>query len=140
MKPVSGLVSIKSGRLLIPDSEKVIVYDTRKKFFEQLYRQEAALDPLHVTGVHYSRKNVIWMLSGQRVLRYTPADRKVTSFQVNLTGTDTFRHVHEDEFGGIWFMTRSGSFYFYNSVTDGLEPDRRESFSERFPQKSVGKP
>ena len=116
MKPVSGLVSIKSGRLLIPDSEKVIVYDTRKKFFEQLYRQEAALDPLHVTGVHYSRKNVIWMLSGQRVLRYTPTDRKVTSFQVNLTGTDTFRHVHEDEFGGIWFMTRSGSFYSYNSV------------------------
>ena len=53
----------------------MIVYDTRKKFFEQLYRQEAALDPLHVTGVHYSRKNVIWMLSGQRVLRYTPADR-----------------------------------------------------------------
>ena len=139
MKPVSGLVSIKSGRLLIPDSEKVIVYDTRKKFFEQLYRQEAALDPLHVTGVHYSRKNVIWMLSGQRVLRYTPADRKVTSFQVNLTGTDTFRHVHEDEFGGIWFMTRSGSFYFYNSVTDGLEPAYRYTTGQKEPYRTEGR-
>lgn len=139
MKPVSGLVSIKSGRLLIPDSEKVIVYDTRKKFFEQLYRQEAALDPLHVTGVHYSRKNVIWMLSGQRVLRYTPADRKVTSFQVNLTGTDTFRHVHEDEFGGIWFMTRSGSFYSYNSVTDGLEPAYRYTTGQKEPYRTEGR-
>ena len=139
MKPVSGLVSIKSGRLLIPDSEKVIVYDTRKKFFEQLYRQEAALDPLHVTGVHYSRKNVIWMLSGQRVLRYTPAVRKVTSFQVNLTGTDTFRHVHEDEFGGIWFMTRSGSFYFYNSVTDGLEPAYRYTTGQKEPYRTEGR-
>ena len=139
MKPVSGLVSIKSGRLLIPDSEKVIVYDPRKKFFEQLYRQEAALDPLHVTGVHYSRKNVIWMLSGQRVLRYTPADRKVTSFQVNLTGTDTFRHVHEDEFGGIWFMTRSGSFYFYNSVTDGLEPAYRYTTGQKEPYRTEGR-
>ena len=139
MKPVSGLVSIKSGRLLIPDSEKVIVYDTRKKFFEQLYRQEAALDPLHVTGVHNSRKNVIWMLSGQRVLRYTPADRKVTSFQVNLTGTDTFRHVHEDEFGGIWFMTRSGSFYFYNSVTDGLEPAYRYTTGQKEPYRTEGR-
>ena len=139
MKPVSGLVSIKSGRLLIPDSEKVIVYDTRKKFFEQLYRQEAALDPLHVTGVHYSRKNVIWMLSGQRVLRYTPADRKVTSFQVNLTGTDTFRHVHEDEFGGIWFMTRSGSFYSYNSVTDGLEPAYRYTIGQKEPYRTEGR-
>ena len=139
MKPVSGLVSIKSDRLLIPDSEKVIVYDTRKKFFEQLYRQEAALDPLHVTGVHYSRKNVIWMLSGQRVLRYTPADRKVTSFQVNLTGTDTFRHVHEDEFGGIWFMTRSGSFYFYNSVTDGLEPAYRYTTGQKEPYRTEGR-
>ena len=139
MKPVSGLVSIKSGRLLIPDSEKVIVYDTRKKFFEQLYRQEAALDPLHVTGVHYSRKNVIWMLSGQRVLRYTPADRKVTSFQVNLTGTDTFRHVHEDEFGGIWFMTRCGSFYFYNSVTDGLEPAYRYTTGQKEPYRTEGR-
>ena len=139
MKPVSGLVSIKSGRLLIPDSEKVIVYDTRKKFFEQLYRQEAALDPLHVTGVHYSRKNVIWMLSGQRVLRYTPADRKVTSFQVNLTGTDTFRHVHEDEFGGILFMTRSGSFYFYNSVTDGLEPAYRYTTGQKEPYRTEGR-
>ena len=139
MKPVSGLVSIKSGRLLIPDSEKVIVYDTRKKFFEQLYRQEATLDPLHVTGVHYSRKNVIWMLSGQRVLRYTPADRKVTSFQVNLTGTDTFRHVHEDEFGGIWFMTRSGSFYFYNSVTDGLEPAYRYTTGQKEPYRTEGR-
>ena len=139
MKPVSGLVSIKSGRLLIPDSEKVIVYDTRKKFFEQLYRQEAALDPLHVTGVHYSRKNVIWMLPGQRVLRYTPADRKVTSFQVNLTGTDTFRHVHEDEFGGIWFMTRSGSFYFYNSVTDGLEPAYRYTTGQKEPYRTEGR-
>lgn len=139
MKPVSGLVSIKSGRLLIPDSEKVIVYDTRKKFFEQLYRQEAVLDPLHVTGVHYSRKNVIWMLSGQRVLRYTPADRKVTSFQVNLTGTDTFRHVHEDEFGGIWFMTRSGSFYFYNSVTDGLEPAYRYTTGQKEPYRTEGR-
>ena len=139
MKPVSGLVSIKSGRLLIPDSEKVIVYDTRKKFFEQLYRQEAALDPLHVTGVHYSRKNVIWMLSGQRVLRYTPADRKVTSFQVNLSGTDTFRHVHEDEFGGIWFMTRSGSFYFYNSVTDGLEPAYRYTTGQKEPYRTEGR-
>lgn len=139
MKPVSGLVSIKSGRLLIPDSEKVIVYDTRKKFFEQLYRQEAALDPLHVTGVHYSRKNVIWMLSGQRVLRYTPADRKVTSFQVNLTGTDTFRYVHEDEFGGIWFMTRSGSFYFYNSVTDGLEPAYRYTTGQKEPYRTEGR-
>lgn len=139
MKPVSGLVSIKSGRLLIPDSEKVIVYDTRKKFFEQLYRQEAALDPLHVTGVHYSRKNVIWMLSGQRVLRYTPTDRKVTSFQVNLTGTDTFRHVHEDEFGGIWFMTRSGSFYSYNSVTDGLEPAYRYTTGQKEPYRTEGR-
>ena len=139
MKPVSGLVSIKSGRLLIPDSEKVIVYDTRKKFFEQLYRQEAALDPLHVTGVHYSRKNVIWMLSGQRVLRYTPADREVTSFQVNLTGTDTFRHVHEDEFGGIWFMTRSGSFYSYNSVTDGLEPAYRYTTGQKEPYRTEGR-
>ena len=139
MKPVSGLVSIKSGRLLIPDSEKVIVYDTRKKFFEQLYRQEAALDPLHVTGVHYSRKNVIWMLSGQRVLRYTPADRKVTSFQVNRTGTDTFRHVHEDEFGGIWFMTRSGSFYSYNSVTDGLEPAYRYTTGQKEPYRTEGR-
>ena len=139
MKPVSGLVSIKSGRLLIPDSEKVIVYDTRKKFFEQLYRQEAALDPLHVTGVHYSRKNVIWMLSGQRVLRYTPADRKVTSFQVNLTGTDTFRYVHEDEFGGIWFMTRSGSFYSYNSVTDGLEPAYRYTTGQKEPYRTEGR-
>lgn len=139
MKPVSGLVSIKSGRLLIPDSEKVIVYDTRKKFFEQLYRQEAAFDPLHVTGVHYSRKNVIWMLSGQRVLRYTPADRKVTSFQVNLTGTDTFRHVHEDEFGGIWFMTRSGSFYSYNSVTDGLEPAYRYTTGQKEPYRTEGR-
>ena len=139
MKTVSGLVSIKSGRLLIPDSEKVIVYDTRKKFFEQLYRQEAALDPLHVTGVHYSRKNVIWMLSGQRVLRYTPADRKVTSFQVNLTGTDTFRHVHEDEFGGIWFMTRSGSFYSYNSVTDGLEPAYRYTTGQKEPYRTEGR-
>lgn len=139
MKPVSGLVSIKSGRLLIPDSEKVIVYDTRKKFFEQLYRQEAALDPLHVTGVHYSRKNVIWMLSGQRVLRYTPADRKVTSFQVNLTGTDTFRHVHEDEFGGIWFMTRSGSFYSYNSVTDRLEPAYRYTTGQKEPYRTEGR-
>ena len=139
MKPVSGLVSIKSGRLLIPDSEKVIVYDTRKKFFEQLYRQEAAHDPLHVTGVHYSRKNVIWMLSGQRVLRYTPADRKVTSVQVNLTGTDTFRHVHEDEFGGIWFMTRSGSFYFYNSVTDGLEPAYRYTTGQKEPYRTEGR-
>ena len=139
MKPVSGLVSIKSGRLLIPDSEKVIVYDTRKKFFEQLYRQEAALDPLHVTGVHYSRKNVIWMLSGQRVLRYTPADRKVTSFQVNLTGTDTFRHVHEDEFGGIWFMNRSGSFYSYNSVTDGLEPAYRYTTGQKEPYRTEGR-
>ena len=139
MKPVSGLDSIKSGRLLIPDSEKVIVYDTRKKFFEQLYRQEAALDPLHVTGVHYSRKNVIWMLSGQRVLRYTPADRKVTSFQVNLTGTDTFRHVHEDEFGGIWFMTRSGSFYSYNSVTDGLEPAYRYTTGQKEPYRTEGR-
>ena len=139
MKPVSGVVSIKSGRLLIPDSEKVIVYDTRKKFFEQLYRQEAALDPLHVTGVHYSRKNVIWMLSGQRVLRYTPADRKVTSFQVNLTGTDTFRHVHEDEFGGIWFMTRCGSFYFYNSVTDGLEPAYRYTTGQKEPYRTEGR-
>lgn len=139
MKPVSGLVSIKSGRLLIPDSEKVIVYDTRKKFFEQLYRQEAALAPLHVTGVHYSRKNVIWMLSGQRVLRYTPADRKVTSFQVNLTGTDTFRHVHEDEFGGIWFMTRSGSFYSYNSVTDGLEPAYRYTTGQKEPYRTEGR-
>ena len=125
--------------MLIPDSEKVIVYDTRKKFFEQLYRQEAALDPLHVTGVHYSRKNVIWMLSGQRVLRYTPADRKVTSFQVNLTGTDTFRHVHEDEFGGIWFMTRSGSFYFYNSVTDGLEPAYRYTTGQKEPYRTEGR-
>ena len=139
MKPVSGLVSIKSGRLLIPDSEKVIVYDTRRKFFEQLYRQEAALDPLHVTGVHYSRKNVIWMLSGQRVLRYTPTDRKVTSFQVNLTGTDTFRHVHEDEFGGIWFMTRSGSFYSYNSVTDGLEPAYRYTTGQKEPYRTEGR-
>lgn len=139
MKPVSGLVSIKSGRLLIPDSEKVIVYDTRKKFFEQLYKQEAALDPLHVTGVHYSRKNVIWMLSGQRVLRYTPADRKVTSFQVNLTGTDTFRHVHEDEFGGIWFMTRSGSFYSYNSATDGLEPAYRYATGQKEPYRTEGR-
>ena len=139
MKPVSGLVSIKSGRLLIPDSEKVIVYDTRKKFFEQLYRQEVALDPLHVTGVHYSRKNVIWMLSGQRVLRYTPTDRKVTSFQVNLTGTDTFRHVHEDEFGGIWFMTRSGSFYSYNSATDGLEPAYRYTTGQKEPYRTEGR-
>ena len=139
MKPVSGLVSIKSGRLLIPDSEKVIVYDTRKKFFEQLYRQEAALDPLHVTGVHYSRKNVIWMLSGQRVLRYTPTDRKVTSFQVNLTGTDTFRLVHDDEFGGIWFMTRSGSFYSYNSVTDGLEPAYRYTTGQKEPYRTEGR-
>ena len=139
MKPVSGLVSIKSGRLLIPDSEKVIVYDTRKKFFEQLYRQEAALDPLHVTVLHYSRKNLIWMLSGQRVLRYTPAVRKVTSFQVNLTGTDTFRHVHEDEFGGIWFMTRSGSFYFYNSVTDGLEPAYRYTTGQKEPYRTEGR-
>lgn len=139
MKPVSGLVSIKSGRLLIPDSEKVIVYDTRKKFFEQLYRQEAALDPLHVTGVYYSRKNVIWMLSGQRVLRYTPTDRKVTSFQVNLTGTDTFRHVHEDEFGGIWFMTRSGSFYSYNSATDGLEPAYRYTTGQKEPYRTEGR-
>lgn len=71
------------------------------------------------------------MLSGQRVLRYTPADRKVTSFQVNLTGTDTFRHVHEDEFGGIWFMTRSGSFILiillltdWNRPID-IQPDRK---------------
>ena len=139
MKPVSGLVSIKSGRLLIPDSEKVIVYDTRKKFFEQLYINEADLDPLHVTSVYYSRKNVIWMLSGQRVLRYTPTDRKVTSFQVNLTGTDTFRHVHEDEFGGIWFMTRSGSFYSYNSATDGLEPAYRYTTGQKEPYRTEGR-
>lgn len=139
MKPVSGLVSIKSGRLLIPDSEKVIVYDTRKKFFEQLYRQEVALDPLHVTGVYYSRKNVIWMLSGQRVLRYTSTDQKVTSFQVNLTGTDTFRHVHEDEFGGIWFMTRSGSFYSYNSAIDGLEPAYRYTTGQKEPYRTEGR-
>jgi signal transduction histidine kinase/DNA-binding response OmpR family regulator len=79
------------------------------------------------------------MLSGQRVLRYTPADRKVTSFQVNLTGTDTFRHVHEDEFGGIWFMTRSGSFYFYNSVTDGLEPAYRYTTGQKEPYRTEGR-
>lgn len=79
------------------------------------------------------------MLSGQRVLRYTPADRKVTSFQVNLTGTDTFRHVHEDEFGGIWFMTRSGSFYSYNSVTDGLEPAYRYTTGQKEPYRTEGR-
>ena len=79
------------------------------------------------------------MLSGQRVLRYTPADRKVTSVQVNLTGTDTFRHVHEDEFGGIWFMTRSGSFYFYNSVTDGLEPAYRYTTGQKEPYRTEGR-
>lgn len=79
------------------------------------------------------------MLSGQRVLRYTPTDRKVTSFQVNLTGTDTFRHVHEDEFGGIWFMTRSGSFYSYNSVTDGLEPAYRYTTGQKEPYRTEGR-
>jgi signal transduction histidine kinase/DNA-binding response OmpR family regulator len=57
----------------------------------------------------------------------------------DLTGTDTFRHVHEDEFGGIWFMTRSGSFYFYNSVTDGLEPAYRYTTGQKEPYRTEGR-
>ena len=58
---------------------------------------------------------------------------------MNLTGTDTFRHVHEDEFGGIWFMTRSGSFYSYNSVTDGLEPAYRYTTGQKEPYRTEGR-
>lgn len=109
MKEVSGLVTIKTGRLLIPDQEKIIVYDTRKKNFEQLYKQ-ATSEFLHITGAYHSKQDWVWMLDGQRVLCYSFTDRKMIIFRENLSNEDTFRHIHEDEFGGIWLMTVTGVF------------------------------
>ncbi|WP_455584556.1 two-component regulator propeller domain-containing protein [Bacteroides sp.] len=138
MKAVSGLVTIKSGRLLIPDQEKVIVYDTRKKNFEPLYRQETT-EPLHITGVYHSKQNVVWMLDGQRVLRCTLDDQKVAVSRVNLPDGDTFRHVYEDEFGGIWLLTRNGSFYTYNSGSGQLEPAYRYTTGQKEAYRTEGR-
>ncbi|MBX9189247.1 response regulator [Bacteroides sp. K03] len=138
MKEVSGLVTIKTGRLLIPDQEKIIVYDTRKKSFEQLYKQATTV-PLHITGAFHSKQDQIWMLDGQRVLCYSFTDRKMTVFRENLSGEDTFRHIHEDEFGGIWLMTRDGSFYTYNSGSNRLEPAYCYTTGQKEPYRTEGR-
>lgn len=138
MKEVSGLVTIKTGRLLIPDQEKIIVYDTRKKNFEQLYKQ-ATSEFLHITGAYHSKQDWVWMLDGQRVLCYSFTDRKMIIFRENLSNEDTFRHIHEDEFGGIWLMTRDGSFYTYNSGSNRLEPAYRYTTGQKEPYRTEGR-
>ncbi len=138
MKEVSGLVTIKTGRLLIPDQEKIIVYDTRKKSFEQLYKQATA-EPLHITGAYHSKQDQVWLLDGQRVLCYSFPDRKMIFFRENLSNEDTFRHIHEDEFGGIWLMTRDGSFYTYNSGSNRLEPAYRYTTGKKEPYRTEGR-
>lgn len=139
MKTVSGLVTIKSGRLLIPDREKVIIYDTRKKRFEQLYRQNAGGEPLHITAAYHSGHNVLWMLDGKRVLRIRLDDETMNVYEHNLPGADTFRHIHEDEFGGIWLMTRDGSFYTYHSAANRLEPAYHYATGQREPYRTEGR-
>lgn len=138
MKEVSGLVTIKTGRLLIPDQEKIIVYDIRKKNFEQLYKQ-ATSEFLHITGAYHSKQDWVWMLDGQRVLCYSFTDRKMIIFRENLSNEDTFRHIHEDEFGGIWLMTRDGSFYTYNSGSNRLEPAYRYTTGQKEPYRTEGR-
>lgn len=139
MKTVSGLVTIKSGRLLIPDREKVIIYDTRKKRFEQLYRQKAGDEPLYITAAYHSRQNVLWLLDGKRVLRFRLEDETMNAYEHNLPGADTFRYIHEDEFGGIWLMTRDGSFYTYHSAANRLEPAYHYSSGQREPYRTEGR-
>lgn len=139
MKIVSGLVTIKSGRLLIADQEKVIVYDTRKKQFEQLYRQKTGSEPLYITAAYHSKQNVLWMLDGKRVLRMDLNDRTMNAYEDNLPGKDTFRHIHEDEFGGIWLMTRDGSFYTYHTAANRLEPAYHYTTGQREPYRTEGR-
>lgn len=139
MKTVSGLVTIKTGRLLIPDREKVIIYDTRKKRFELLYRKKTDGEPLHITAAYHSGQNILWMLDGKRVLRIRLDDETMNVYEYNLPGADTFRHIHEDEFGGIWLMTRDGSFYTYHSAANRLEPAYPYATGQRKPYRTEGR-
>lgn len=121
MKPVSGLVAIGSHQLLLPDEEKVVLYDTRQSRFTLLFR-ETSPRMLHITHIYPANDSTLWMLDGTRVLRCTLPKAEITPLESPLPARDTFRYLHEDAFGGIWVISRQGYFYQYDGASGQLKP------------------